>query len=124
MGTLLGCEAARVSVLVLSPLLLLTVVGGGGCGGVVCQLHSGREHLVSNLQIVAKRNFVFVLSLCVHFYVCFVEVFKGARWMPGHKKPMKDVGVCVKPRGGDNRPVSRGCPNGETCQALWSGTCR
>lgn len=53
-GTLLGCEAARVSVLVLSSLLLLTVVGGGGCGGVVCQLHSGREHLVSNflLQIV------------------------------------------------------------------------
>ena len=47
-GTLLGCEAARVSVLVLSSLLLLTVVGGGGCGGVVCQLHSGREHLVSN----------------------------------------------------------------------------
>lgn len=30
------------------------VVGGFGCGGVVCQLHSGREHLVSNflLQIV------------------------------------------------------------------------
>ena len=53
-GTLLGCEAARVSVWSCSLLLLLTVVGGGGCGGVVCQLHSGREHLVSNflLQIV------------------------------------------------------------------------
>ena len=51
-GTLLGCEAACV---VFSPLGLLALwLVVFGCGGVVCQLHSGREHLVSNflLQIV------------------------------------------------------------------------
>ena len=31
---------------------------------------------------------------------------------------MKDVGVCEKPREGDNRPVIRGCPNGETQQGV------
>ncbi len=44
--------------------------------------------------------------------------------MPGHKEPMKDVGVCDKPRGGDNRPVIRGCPNGETRRDVSRGTRR
>jgi hypothetical protein len=42
------------------------------------------------------------------------QVFKSARWMPGHQEPMKDVGGCDKPRGAVNRAVIRGFPNGET----------
>ena len=42
------------------------------------------------------------------------QVIKGARWMPWHQEPMKDVGGCDKPRGAANRAVIRGCPNGET----------
>lgn len=42
------------------------------------------------------------------------QVFKGARWMPWHQEPMKDVGICDKPRGVDNQTVIRGFPNGET----------
>ena len=34
--------------------------------------------------------------------------------MPGHQEPMKDVGICDKPRGVDNQTVIRGFPNGET----------
>jgi hypothetical protein len=45
-----------------------------------------------------------------------VQVGKGARWMPGHQEPMKDVGGCVKPRGAVNRALIRGCPNGGTRQ--------
>ena len=43
-----------------------------------------------------------------------VEVFKGARWMPWHQEPMKDVGICDKPGGVDNRTLIPGFPNGET----------
>ncbi len=42
------------------------------------------------------------------------QVFKGARWMPWHQEPKKDVGICDKPRGVDNQTVIRGFPNGET----------
>ena len=34
--------------------------------------------------------------------------------MPWHKKPMKDVEACEKPRGGGKQPLIRGCPNGKT----------
>jgi len=34
--------------------------------------------------------------------------------MPWHLEPKKDVEICDKPRGADNRAVSRGFPNGET----------
>src|SRR5438309_473761 len=48
--------------------------------------------------------------------VCFLcgQVFKGTRWMPWHQEPKKDVGICDKPGGVDNRTVIPGCPNGET----------
>lgn len=49
----------------------------------------------------------------VGFGVCGL-VFKGARWMPWHQEPKKDVGICDKPGGVDNRAVIPGCPNGET----------
>jgi hypothetical protein len=41
---------------------------------------------------------------------------KGARWMPWHQEPKKDVGGCDKPRGAVNRALIRGFPNGETRQ--------
>ena len=42
------------------------------------------------------------------------QVFKSTRWMPWHQEPKKDVGICDKPGGVDNRTVIPGCPNGET----------
>jgi len=39
---------------------------------------------------------------------------KGIWWMPWHKKPMKDVAACDKPRRGGKQPLTRGSPNGET----------
>jgi hypothetical protein len=44
------------------------------------------------------------------------QVSKGARWMPWHQEPMKDVGGCDKPRGAANQALIRGCPNGATRQ--------
>lgn len=52
-----------------------------------------------------------VLVLCEPSFVLFV---KGARWMPWHDKPMKDVEGRDSPRGVVNRALIRGCPNGET----------
>src|SRR5882757_6396030 len=48
---------------------------------------------------------------------CSRQVDKGARWMPWHQEPMKDVGACDKPRGAGNQAVIRGFPNRETCRA-------
>jgi hypothetical protein len=64
----------------------------GGCGGVVC------------------------------VFVRCGQVGKGARWMPRHQEPMKDVGGCVKPRGAANRALIRGCPNGGTRHPSWGVT--
>ena len=58
-------------------------------------------------QIGMLRQPVFVVVLCG-------QVFKSKRWMPWHLEPKKDVEICDKPRGADNRAVIRGCPNGET----------
>jgi hypothetical protein len=54
-------------------------------------------------------------------YLCG-QVVKGARWMPWHQEPMKDVGDRDSPRGAVNRAVIRGCPNGETRQQLCAVT--
>jgi hypothetical protein len=53
---------------------------------------------------------------------CVGQVVKGARWMPGHQEPMKDVGGRDSPRGAVNRAVIRGCPNGETRHPSWGVT--
>ncbi len=37
--------------------------------------------------------------------------------MPWQQEPMKDVGICDKPGGVDNRTLSPGFPNGETPHA-------
>ena len=48
------------------------------------------------------------------FLIVSGQVFKGTRWMPWHQEPKKDVGICDKPGGVDNRTLIPGCPNGET----------
>lgn len=55
-------------------------------------------------------------------FVFVAQVFKGARWMPWHQEPMKDVGICDKPRGADNQAVIRGFPNGGTHHEICRGT--
>src|SRR5690606_27058988 len=47
---------------------------------------------------------------------------KGARWMPWHHEPMKDVGGEERPGGVGNQALLRGCPNGETRQSSWAVT--
>ena len=67
------------------------------CGGVVCDLYSGCEHL--------------------YFLLCFLWfclVFVGIRWMPWHQELMKDVVACDMPRGVGERALIRGFPNGGT----------
>src|SRR5918994_250437 len=50
------------------------------------------------------------------------QVFKGARWMPWHQEPMKDVGGHDSPRGAVNQALIRGFPHGETRQSSWAVT--
>ena len=42
------------------------------------------------------------------------QATKGARGMPWHWEPMKDVVNCDKPRGAVSRRYIRGFPNGAT----------
>ena len=62
---------------------------------------------------VGDRPYVENYTVDASIFVCS-QVFKGKRWMPWHQEPMKDVGICDKPRGVDNQTVIRGFPNGET----------
>jgi hypothetical protein len=91
-----GSREASVAIGRLSPAVPPGLPGSGrgvvaGGPSVLRELHSGREHLCG-------------------------QVTKGARWMPWHQEPMKDVGGCDMPRGAVNRAVIRGFPNGETRQ--------
>ena len=97
-GAWCGCWVSHtISCGILRPCLLVIMMVAGG-GVVLCE----------NCIVDAKS--FFCLISC--FLCCFVCVFrvahhqigwcvccKGARWMPGHVKPMKDVKGCVKPRG-------------------------
>ncbi len=56
----------------------------------------------------------YVENYTVDASIFVAQVFKGARWMPWHQEPKKDVGICDKPRGVDNQTLIRGFPNGET----------
>ena len=56
----------------------------------------------------------YVENYTVDASIFVAQVFKGARWMPWHQEPKKDVGIFDKPRGVDNQTVIRGFPNGET----------
>ena len=57
---------------------------------------------------------LYVENFTVDASIFVAQVFKGARWMPWYQEPMKDVGICDKPRVVDNQTVIRGFPNGET----------
>ena len=87
-----------------------------GCGvGVLCE-----NWIVdaSNLFFLYFVWFILVLScMCCVWWgsVAFVVVCcRGARWMPGHITPMKDVEGRDSPRGVVNQALIRGCPNGVT----------
>lgn len=86
--------------------------GGGVCGWVGCELHSGREHQMRlcalacpGCGVVCVISFVSLLSLrasllcSLGFCLLCLFVFMGVRWMPWHQGPMKDVVACDKPRG-------------------------
>ena len=97
-GAWCGCWVSHtISCGTLSPCLLVIIVVVVAGGGVV---------LCENCIVDAKS--FFCLISFVLFCVCFscgapldrwCVCCKGARWMPGHVKPMKDVKGCVKPRG-------------------------
>ncbi len=80
------------------------------------------ENCIVDASILKRSNFLdrpgsgfcpgLVFSIC--FLIFCGQVFKGTRWMPWHQEPKKDVGICDKPGGVDNRTVIPGCPNGET----------
>ena len=63
-------------------------------------------------RVVGCRPYVENYTVDASIFVA--QVFKGARWMPWHQEPKKDVGICDKPRGVDNQTLIRGFPNGET----------
>jgi hypothetical protein len=101
---------------------------GGGCGGCSAEIFRCGDTLARRssgsyapvppcgfvLGVVSGVGFGWV---CVGW--CCGEVVKGARWMPWHQEPMKDVGGRDRPRGAVNRAVIRGCPNGVTRPSLW-----
>ena len=98
-GTLLGPEGTRVRSVHVKP-------GSSKACRLVCWV-VGDGWLFENCIVNA--------SICG-------QVFKGARWMPWHQEPMKDVGGHDSPRGVVNQALIRGFPNGETRQSSWAVT--
>ena len=106
-GAWCGCWVSHtISCGILSPCLLVIIVVVAGGGVVLCE----------NCIVDAKSFFCLIscVVLCVFFvwrtaiecsnprvwgWCGWCVCCKGARWMPGHVKPMKDVKGCVKPRG-------------------------
>ena len=84
-----------------------SVFGAGPSELAVCSRVMGGWSLFENCTVDA--------SICG-------QVFKGARWMPWHQEPMKDVGGRDSPRGVVNQALIRGFPNGETRQSSWAVT--
>lgn len=74
--------------------------------------------IFKNKEAISMNNLVPDVCSGLVFSICFLilsgQVFKGTRWMPWHQEPKKDVGICDKPGGVDNRTLIPGCPNGET----------
>ena len=92
-----GCE--HLCCLRASPLLVLSCVRRGACGGACGP--RGRP-------------------LWWWSWACFLlcVVLWGIRWMPWHQELMKDVAACDMPRGVGERALIRGCPNGGTRPGL------
>ena len=91
-----GCE--HLCCLRASPLLVLSCVRRGACGGAC----GPRARPVAGVWAC--------FLLCV--------VLWGIRWMPWHQELMKDVAACDMPRGVGERALIRGCPNGGTRPGL------
>ena len=86
-----------------------------GCGRAGRAVGFSGNGLCCSFECWLFENCIVDASICG-------QVFKGARWMPWHQEPMKDVGGRDRPRGAVNRAVIRGCPNGETRQSSWAVT--
>ncbi len=91
----------------------------GGSGAGVTGLLV--ENCIVDASILKRSNFYRIWFRTVSgpgsldmFLIVSGQVFKGTRWMPWHQEPKKDVGICDKPGGVDNRTLIPGCPNGET----------
>ena len=103
LGTLLGPEGSGVQLVFSSGLTGFRTGAASALGvGVSCW----------RVRVVGFRPYVENYTVDASIFVN--QVFKGARWMPWHQEPKKDVGICDKPRGVDNQTVIRGFPNGET----------
>ena len=85
-------------------------------------LLSGETSLVEPAVMVGDVGDGWLFENCIVNASICGQVFKGARWMPWHQEPMKDVGGRDRPRGAVNQAVIRGCPNGETRQPSWAVT--
>jgi hypothetical protein len=99
---------------------LIGVVGwlGGGWSGVV-RCFGMRPAAVGLVGLLVGLVGLVVVGVCVLCGWLCGQVVKGARWMPWHQEPMKDVGACDMPRGAGNRAVIRGFPNGGTRRPSW-----
>src|SRR5882757_5833165 len=90
-----------------------------GTGREACFFSAGPSELAREGGVVGGwslfENCTVDASICG-------QVFKGARWMPWHQEPMKDVGGHDSPRGVVNQALIRGFPNGETRQSSWAVT--
>ena len=85
-------------------------------GGVWCRSYVENYTVDASILDRSQQGLPFGWSCCRvdrNFNLCG-QVSKSKRWMPWHLEPKKDVEICDKPRGADNRAVSRGFPNGET----------
>ena len=93
---------------------LTVVVGGVWCRSYVenYTVDASIFRFASSAR-AAPCGWCCVVALDRNFNLCG-QVSKSKRWMPWHLEPKKDVEICDKPRGADNRAVSRGFPNGET----------
>ena len=102
-------------------------VGGLSVGGVGLLVENCIvDESILKIRSNFKKSWFQTLSVAMVFSICFLifcgQVFKGTRWMPWHQEPKKDVGICDKPGGVDNRTVSPGFPNGETPPGQrWTG---
>ena len=97
-----------------------TLLGPEGSGASLLSVRAPPVSVPSRAPLeVGRRGRVvgyrpYVENYTVDASIFVNQVFKGARWMPWHQEPKKDVGICDKPRGVDNQTVIRGFPNGET----------
>ena len=77
------------------------------------------SHLLGVLQRFVSKRFQVLFHSPPGVLFTFPSRYLSAI---GHLEPKKDVGICDKPGGVDNRTVIPGCPNGETppdARVIW-----